>query len=264
MILDEIAAKTKERVAEQKKRIPLENLQDACAKILEQENREQMPAFEQALRAPGITFICEVKKASPSKGVIAEDFPYVEIAEAYEQAGAGCISVLTEPYYFQGRDEYLMEIKSKVNIPVLRKDFVVDEYMIYEAKRMGADCILLICAILTQEQLKAYYDLATSLGLSVLVETHDAEEIQRAVDIGAKIIGVNNRNLKDFTVDFNNSIRLRHLVPKECIFVSESGIKTGEDIKALRQAGVDAVLIGETMMRGGNKKEALARLRGDV
>jgi indole-3-glycerol phosphate synthase len=268
MILDEIAAKTKLRVEEQKGRVSLKELAEACE---EKKSRETdgagqrigaVPPFEAALRAPGMTFICEVKKASPSKGVIARDFPYVSIAREYEEAGAGCISVLTEPYYFQGSDAYLKEIKSKIKIPVLRKDFIVDEYMIYEAALMGADCILLICAILSRQQLQAYYELATSLGLSVLVETHDEEEIAMALSVDAAIIGVNNRNLKDFTVDFHNSIRLRPLVPKDRLFVSESGIRTPEDIACLGQAGVDAVLIGETMMRGADKKATLAQLKG--
>ena len=214
------------------------------------------------MKGKSIRFICEVKKASPSKGVIAEDFPYVEIAKSYVEAGANAISVLTEPFYFLGSDEYLKEISKEVTIPVIRKDFTVDEYMIYEAKAYGADAVLLICAILSEEQLKAYKELADSLGLTALVETHDEEEIAMALRIGARVIGVNNRNLKDFTVDINHSVELRKLVPEEIVFVSESGMKTREDIKRLEDNKTNAVLIGETFMRSDNKKEMLDYLAG--
>ena len=208
-----------------------------------------------------MSFICEAKKASPSKGIIAEDFPYVEIAKEYEAGGAGAISVLTEPYYFMGSDEYLMEIRKNVSIPLLRKDFTVDEYMVYEAKLLGADAVLLICAILDDEQLKVYREIADSLGLSALVEAHDEEEVRRAVSAGARIIGVNNRDLKTFTVDINNSLRLRSMVPENILFVSESGIKGETEIKNLSANDVDGVLIGETMMRAGQSRiETLKKL----
>lgn len=257
MILDEIAAKTRIRVAECKNKISFETIR---------RDAEAMPVsetfdFYEALKKPGISFICEAKKASPSKGVIAEDFPYLQIAKDYEAAGASAISCLTEPYYFQGRNEYLKEIAESVSIPVLRKDFTVDPYMIYEAKLLGAKAVLLICAILSKEELKEYQDIATSLGLSALVEAHDEAEVNMALDAKAKIIGVNNRDLKTFTVDINNSARLRELVPPEIAFVSESGIKTREDIVKLVNNGTDAVLIGETLMRNPDKKAALDLLR---
>ena len=258
MILDEIVAKTKQRMKEVQRELPLQEIRE---KALALSNDTGYP-FEKALRAEEIGFICEVKKASPSKGLIAADFPYVKIAKEYEQAGAAAISVLTEPYFFQGANAYLTEIKQQVSIPVLRKDFTVDPYMIYEAKVIGADAVLLICAVLSDEELKSYFELADSLGLSVLVEAHDEEEVRRALAIGARIIGVNNRNLKDFTVDINNSIRLRRLVPENVVFVSESGMKDATDIQRLRENHTDAVLIGETFMRSSDKKKMLDTLRG--
>lgn len=258
MILDEIAEKTRERVAEQKKHISLEEMKEKAEKM---EKNTGFP-FQRALQTEDIAFICEVKKASPSKGVIAEDFPYVEIAKEYGEAGAAAISVLTEPYYFQGSNTYLTEITQNVHIPVLRKDFTVDEYMIYEAKVIGASCILLICAILDQKTLNQYLELAHSLGMSVIVEAHDEEEVKMALASGAKIIGVNNRDLKTFTVDINNSARFRKMVPEDVVFISESGIKTAQDIQKLRENGTNAVLIGETFMRSSDKKKVLEELRG--
>ena len=213
--------------------------------------------FEQTLKKPGMSFICEVKKASPSKGIIAEDFPYLEIAKEYEAAGASAISCLTEPEYFKGDKRYLKKIAETVSIPVLRKDFTVDPYMIYEAKVLGATAVLLICALLPEETLKEYLETAHSLGLSALVEAHDEAEVAQAMRAGARIIGVNNRNLKDFTVDIHNSERL---VPENIVFVSESGIKTPEDVGRLYQNKTDAVLIGETLMRSSNKKAELEKL----
>lgn len=260
MILEEIAEKTRQRVAEQKQKISLEEMKE---KAFRMEINQDFP-FLSALKQDDIAFICEVKKASPSKGLIAPDFPYVQIAKEYEDAGAAAISVLTEPYYFQGANEYLAEIADTVHIPVLRKDFTVDEYMIYEAKVIGASAILLICAILSQKELNHYLDIAHSLGLSVIVEAHDASEVQMALDAGAGIIGVNNRDLKTFTVDINNSARYRSMVPEHIVFISESGIKTPEDIQKLRENGTNAVLIGETFMRSQNKKAELAKLRSNV
>lgn len=202
-----------------------------------------------------MSFICEVKKASPSKGIIAEDFPYMQIAGEYEKAGAAAISCLTEPYYFKGSDDYLKEIAAHVQIPVLRKDFTVDEYMIYEAKVFGASAVLLICAILTDEELARFHKIADSLGLSALVEAHTEEEVRRAIASGARIIGVNNRDLKTFKVDINTSTRLRKLVPDDIVYVSESGIRNAEDIAALYKNNTDAVLIGETLMRAPDKKK---------
>ena len=256
-ILDEIAVKTRERIDSRKRELPLEQLRARA---------EAMPAdsgfpFEAALRKDGISFICEVKKASPSKGLIAPDFPYVQIAKDYEQAGASAVSCLTEPFYFQGSDVYLEEISREVSLPAIRKDFTVDEYMIYEAKILYASAVLLICAILSDEQLKEYLTIAHSLGLSALVEAHTEEEVERALKCGGHIIGVNNRDLKTFQVDVTTSVRLRKLVPKEHVFVSESGIRNSEDIARLYHNGTDAVLIGEAFMRAENKKQMLEELR---
>ena len=260
MILDEIAADTRKRVAVEKEQISLEEMKRQ-AEVM---SADTGFPFEQALRAEGIQFICEVKKASPSKGVIAEEFPYLDIAKDYERAGAAAISVLTEPHYFKGSNAYLKEIAETVKIPVLRKDFTVDPYMIYQAKVLGASAVLLICAILSDEELSEYHKIADSLGLSALVEAHDEAEVSRALACGARIIGVNNRDLRDFKVDITNSVRLRKLVPEEIVFVSESGMKTPEDIAVLRGNGTDAVLIGEVLMRSADKKEALEKLRGNV
>lgn len=259
MILDEIAEKTRERIAAARLQVPLEEMKRRAEAL---DSNTGFP-FEKALRADkDVAFICEAKKASPSKGVIAEDFPYLQIAEDYEAAGAAAISVLTEPFWFQGSDDYLKEIAAAVSIPVLRKDFTVDEYMIYEAKVLGASAVLLICAILDTETIRRYIGIADSLGLSALVEAHDEEEVRSALAAGARIIGVNNRDLKTFTVDIGNSARYRKLVPEEILFVSESGIRTAQDIQRLRENGTDAVLIGETLMRSENKAAELQKLRG--
>ncbi|MCM1120022.1 MAG: indole-3-glycerol phosphate synthase TrpC [bacterium] len=258
MILQEIAEKTRERIALEKAVVPLSELKHQAGEC----DADTRFPFETALRKPGISFICEAKKASPSRGVIAEDFPYVEIAREYQQAGADAMSVLTEPYYFQGQDSFLKQIRQAVSIPLLRKDFTVDEYMLYQAKLMGADAVLLICAILSPMQLEEYQGIARELGLSALVEAHDEQEIDKALAAGAGIVGVNNRNLKDFTVDVGNSIRLRELVPPEILFVSESGMRTREDIRRLEENGTDAVLIGESFMRSEDKAGLLRQMRG--
>ena len=221
-------------------------------------------AFERALRAPDLAFICECKKASPSRGLIAEDFPYLQIAREYEEAGAACISVLTEPKWFLGSDRYLQEIAAAVSLPCLRKDFTVDDYMIYEAKLLGASAVLLICAILSDAQLREYLAVCDLLGLTALVEAHSEQEVRMALGAGARVIGVNNRNLKDFTVDQENSRRLRELIPPEVLFVSESGVRCAEDVRKLREIGADAVLVGETMMRAADKRAKLRELRGDT
>lgn len=263
MILDEIAAKTLVRVEELKKRRDLYSLRrDAESMTPSMEESGDFP-FRRALAAEGMSFICEVKKASPSKGVIAEEFPYLDIAKEYEEAGAAAISVLTEPFYFLGSDSYLEQIASAVRIPVLRKDFTVDEYQIFEAKLLGASAILLICTLLEEERLKEYLEIAHSLGLSALVEAHTEDEAETALRTEARIIGVNNRNLKTFKVDITTSSRLRKLVPEEIIFVSESGIKTAQDVAILKQNKTDAVLIGETFMRSPDKKRQLSILRGE-
>lgn len=258
MILEEIAARTVQRVAEEKAAVPLSEMKKRAEAL---DANTGFP-FRKALSGNEISFICEVKRASPSKGLIAPDFPYLDIARDYERAGASAISCLTEPFWFKGRDEYLAEISNAVTIPVLRKDFTVDEYMIYQAKTLGASAVLLICSILSKEQLSEYLGIAHSLGLSALVEAHDEDEVRTALSVGAGIIGVNNRDLRTFTVDINNSARLRKLVPPEVLFVSESGIKTAADIEALRSNGTNAVLIGETLMRSPDKKAALDELRG--
>ncbi len=258
MILEEIAKRTIERVAEEKAAVPLSEMKKRAEAL---EANTGFP-FRKALSGDEISFICEVKRASPSKGLIAPDFPYLDIARDYERAGAAAISCLTEPYWFKGKDEYLTEISKAVKIPVLRKDFTVDEYMIYQAKILGASAVLLICSILSREQLSEYLETAHSLGLSALVEAHDEDEVRTALSVGAGIIGVNNRDLRTFTVDISNSARLRKLVPPEVLFVSESGIKTAADIEALRSNGTNAVLIGETLMRSPDKKAALDELRG--
>lgn len=260
MILDEIAAKTRERINAEKKQRTVGDIR----RLAEQQAADLNFPFEKALRAPGLSFICEIKKASPSKGVIAEEFPYLEIAKSYEDAGASAISVLTEPYYFQGSDRYLKEVAEQTAIPVLRKDFTIDPYMIYQAKILGASAVLLICAILKDEELREYGQIAKSLGLSVLTEAHDETEIERALRAGAKIIGVNNRNLKTFEVDVNHSRRLRSMVPPEVVFVSESGISGPKDTGYLLDNGTDAVLIGEILMRSKDKKEMLKRLRLEI
>lgn len=258
MILNEIADKRRRAVEETKERKPFESVKEEALKM---DSNTGFP-FEKALKEKDISFICEVKKASPSKGIIAEDFPYKDIAKDYEKAGASAISVLTEPEYFLGKDEYLQEIVKEVKIPVLRKDFTVDEYQIYEAKILGASAILLICTLLDTPTIKKYIEIAHSLGVSALVEAHSREEVQMAVEAGARVIGVNNRDLKTFTVDVNNSIKLRKYIPEGILYLSESGIKTAEDIQALRENQIDAVLIGETFMRSENKKKVLEQLRG--
>lgn len=257
-ILDELADYAKVRVAHAKQEVSLEEIR---AKALAAPMGDF--AFEQALKAKDISFICECKKASPSKGLIAENFPYLEIAKEYEAAGADCISVLTEPKWFLGSDQYLKEIAEQVSIPCLRKDFTVDEYMIYEAKLLGASAVLLICAILTAEQIAEYIKSCDSLGLSALVEAHDAKEVRMALDAGARMIGVNNRNLNDFTVDTGNSAALREMIPSDVLFISESGVKSAEDVEKLRTIGADAVLIGETLMRAEDKRKKLQELKGE-
>ena len=257
-ILDELAAHAGQRVAAARKEMPADLIKQQALAM-----PEGCFAFEKALKTPGLSFICECKKASPSKGIISPEFPYLSIAEEYKAAGADCISVLTEPKWFLGKDEYLREIASAVRIPCLRKDFTVDEYMIYEAKLLGASAVLLICSILTEAEIRQFIGLCDRLGLSALVEAHEEAEIRMALRAGARMIGVNNRNLKDFSVDTENSRRLRELVPAEVLFVSESGVKTAEDAAKLRGIGADAVLVGETLMRAADKKAKLAELRGE-
>lgn len=255
-ILEELAESARERVKAAKAAVSAQEIRRR-AEALERGKY----AFENALKKPGLSFICECKKASPSKGLISPDFPYLHIAKEYEAAGADCISVLTEPGRFLGSGEYLKEIAAAVSVPCLRKDFVVDEYMIYGAKLLGAQAVLLICAILGKEQLREYIGVCDLLGLTALVEAHDEGEAEAAVEAGARVIGVNNRNLKDFSVDTRNSCRLRDLIPRDILFVSESGVKSAEDVAKIRDMGADAVLIGETLMRAPDKRAKLDELR---
>ncbi len=258
-ILDTLAACSRARVEKEKREISPAEMKERAMLLVEE--KKEFP-FEQALKKQDINFICEVKKASPSRGIIAGDFPYLEIAREYEDAGAACISVLTEPEYFLGKNEYLAAIAGEVTIPVIRKDFTVDDYQIYQAKTIGASCVLLICALLDEEALKRDIGICDSLGLSALVEAHDGEEIRMALAAGARMIGVNNRDLRTFEVDIHNSERLRSLVPEHILFVAESGIQTAADIQVLREAKVNGVLIGETLMRSSDKKRMLEELRG--
>ena len=258
MILDTLAQGARQRAACNRDAVSLDDIKSMALAL----PRDTGFPFEAALRKKGISYICEVKKASPSKGIIAEDFPYLTIAKEYEQAGAAAISVLTEPEYFLGSDQYLKEIAQSVSIPILRKDFTVDEYQIYEAKTLGASAVLLICSLLDYKTLNYFLEICGSLGLSALVEAHTTEEVGMAVKAGARIIGVNNRNLKTFDVDVSNCKKLRSLVPDNILFVAESGVKTHGDIDSLRKTGADAVLIGETLMKSADKKTALEMLNG--
>jgi len=263
-ILQEIAKRTKARVEEEKRQVPLCRMIEMAREAKKEQGLEGLSfPFEAALKSTDIAFICEVKKASPSKGLIAKAFPYVEIAKEYERAGAAAISVLTEPDYFKGHNTHLQEIAKEVSIPLLRKDFVVDEYMIYQGKVFGASAVLLICSILEERVLKEYIQMAHSLGLSALVEVHDEEEVQMALGAGARIIGVNNRDLKTFEVDVTLSERLRKLVPSNVLFISESGIKSPEDVERMRKIGAQGVLIGESFMKVEDKYSEINRLRGN-
>ena len=276
-ILKTITERTRERIREQEKLIPPAEMRRMAEAVLREEQagaaanssgdrleKDYMPAFERALRQPGMSFICEVKKASPSKGIIAEDFPYVDIAKDYEAAGASAISCLSEPYWFLGSDVYLEEIAETVSVPVLRKDFTCSEYMIWQAKALGASAVLLICSVLDDVELREYHRLTEELHMSALVEAHDVGEIEQAKQAGARIIGVNNRNLKDFSVDIGHSARLRQLAGEDTVFVSESGIRGPEDMKALCENGTDAVLIGEMLMRSSDRQAALKTLMQEV
>lgn len=256
-ILDKLAEHARERCEIEKAVCPTEEIREKALALPKKQFE-----FEKALKKDDIAFILECKKASPSKGLIDPVFRYLDIAREYESAGADCISVLTEPKWFLGNDLYLKEIANEVSVPCLRKDFTVDEYMIYSARLLGASAVLLICSILPPEKIKRYIEICDSMGMSALVEAHDENEVKTAVESGARIIGVNNRNLKDFSVDTKNSKRLRELVPPSVIFVSESGVKDREDIKSLIETGADAVLIGETLMRAADKKAKLDYLKG--
>lgn len=261
-ILDTIAKATAERVEREKERVSLAHLKQLVG--IAEKNGSQLGSGERffdALQKPGLSFICEVKKASPSKGIIAEDFPYLQIAREYETAGADCISCLTEPEWFMGSDQIFLDIRRAVNTPMIRKDFTVSDYQIHQARLMGADAVLLICSLLDAPTLKDYLELAHELGMVALVETHDEKEIEQALEVGARIIGVNNRNLKDFSVDFDNAQRLRKLIPEDCLFVAESGVKTPDDVKTIAAMGADGALVGEALMRSTDKATKLAEFR---
>lgn len=258
-ILEQLADYARERTEKAKRKRSLEELRYQ-AFLLPNQNF----AFESAIRKSELSFICECKKASPSKGIIVQDFPYLQIAKEYESAGADCISVLTETKWFLGSDEYLKKIASTVSVPCLRKDFTVDEYMIYEARVLGASAVLLICSILSEGQISEYISICDEMGISALVEAHDEREVTMALQAGARLIGINNRNLRDFTVNTDNSFKFREMIPREVLFVSESGIRSAQDVERLRKIGADAVLIGETLMRAENKAAKLAELRGVI
>ena len=261
-VLQRIATRTRERCEKMREQVPIEKL-ILEARVAAEEDGHTFP-FEHALKAPGMSFICDCKKASPSKGLISGDYDPVRIASAYEDAGAAAISCLTEPHFFMGDDQHLADIARKVSIPILRKDFVVDEYMIYQAKVLGADAVLLICSILTDEELARFVSLCHRLGLSALVEAYEPEEVPRAIAAGARVVGVNNRDLRTFSVDFGRSIDLRPLVGPDRVFVSESGVQTAHDVARLHDAHVDAVLIGETLMRATDVRAALDDLRSEL
>lgn len=256
MILDELAAYAAKRVTEAKKTVSMEEMRVAAMKLPKGDFR-----FEHTLKKPGMSFICEVKKASPSKAIISEAFPYREIAKEYEDVGADCVSCLTEPKWFLGSDQIFREIRSDISIPMIRKDFTVDEYQLYEAKCMGADAVLLICALLDTEMVARYLGICDEMGISALAETHNEAEIESAVSAGARLIGVNNRNLKDFTVDFFNAVKLRDKIPASALFVAESGVNLPSDVASFKAIGADAVLIGEALMRADNKREMLLSFR---
>jgi len=260
MMLEILADKARQRVRQKQSRVSLVQVARAAREAAKPAN---FP-FERALRQPGINFICELKKASPSRGIIAADFPYRQIAQDYEQAGAAAISVLTEPEYFLGRDEYLADISRSVQLPLLRKDFTVSEYQLYEARLLGAAAVLLICALLEPAAIREYLKICDELGLSALVEVHDPYDIDKALGAGARLIGVNNRNLKDFTIDLNNSVQLRRLVPADIIFVAESGIRNSADVRLLQENQVNGILIGEALMLTLDKRAKLQELRGEI
>jgi len=260
-ILDELSQYARVRVEQDKKKMSLRRLKEETDKLMSRGASRESFIFENTLKKEGLSFICEVKKASPSKGIIDPEFRYLDIAGEYEAAGADCISCLTEPKWFLGSDDIFRDIRAAVNTPMIRKDFTVDEYQIYQAKLMGADAVLLICALLNEAEIKKYLRICDELGLSALTETHDEEELKKAVSCGARLIGVNNRNLKTFEVDTENSRRLKEIAPEGVTFVSESGIRGIEDIPPLKAAGVDAVLIGEALMRAKDKAELLEAMR---
>ena len=257
-ILQTIAAHARTRVAADREKVSLEELKALCREA----GPGQGEQFVSALNRPGLSFLCEIKKASPSKGLISPDFPYLDVARAYEAAGADGVSCLTEPKWFLGSDDVFRQVRQTISLPMLRKDFTVDEYQIYQARLMGANAVLLIVSLLDEETLSRYLELCRSLGLAALVETHDGQEVDDALNAGAEIVGVNNRNLKDFSVDFSNAARLRDRIPPGVLYVAESGLTGPADAAALKELGADAALVGEALMRAPDKGAMLASLRG--
>ena len=256
MILDDIVAVKQKKLSDLMQKMPLDALQKKI------EDRPANPKdFHHALKKPGISVIAEVKKASPSKGVIKSDFDPETIARQYNEYGADAVSVLTEEDFFLGCNEYLKTVKAVTHIPVLRKDFIIDIWQVYESRMIGADAILLIVGILTDKQLRTYRETAQSLGMHALVEVHNEEELARALDSGTEIVGINNRNLKTFDVSLETTEKLASKISPGKTIVSESGIKNAEDIRYLKQLGVDAVLVGETLMRAGSIKDQLDQFK---
>lgn len=256
-ILEEIADHAALRVAEDKEKLSFNEIKERALSA----GKGSGYKFYEAIEKPGLSFICEVKKASPSKGIIDPVFDYLKIASEYEKAGADAISCLTEPKWFLGSDEIFCRIRSKVATPMIRKDFVVDEYQLYQARLMGADCVLLICALLDTDTISRYLKICEDLGLAALVETHDENEISSAVSAGARMIGVNNRNLKDFSVNLDNAARLRDKIPSDLLYVAESGVTSPADAALLRAAGADGLLVGEALMRAEDKASFLTSMR---
>lgn len=260
MILDEIVEKRKIQLEREKATADFETVKKAAERL-----GRQCISFKNALAKPDrLSVISEVKKASPSKGLIQPDFAPVKIAKEYESCGANAVSCLTEEHYFQGSSEYFKAIRQAIGLPMIRKDFIIDEYQIYEARLMGADAILLIAAVLDDEKLKRFGDTARSLGLDILAETHDESELERVLALDFDIIGINNRNLKTFEVTLETTAKLAGMIPEGKVIVSESGIRDNADMKTVRSYGADAVLIGETLMRSGNIGATLTALRENV
>lgn len=257
MILDEIIANKKEELAETKRGISLADIKTKAV------DAGPVRGFGKALASGrGMRLIAEVKKASPSKGVLREDFDPVVIAGTYEKSGASCISVLTERKFFQGKLEYLGAIRKAVGLPLLRKDFIIDEYQLFEARAAGADAVLLIAACLGKDQIADYLGIAGSLGLDVLVESHTYKELDKALLAGASLVGINNRDLSTFSVSLQTTLALLKDIPEDRVVVSESGIKTRDDVALLEKAGVDAILVGESLMREKNIGEKMKELLG--
>ena len=259
-ILNQILAVKRQEVADAINRKPLAAMrQDAESRV---NTRDFVGALRAKVAAGKPAVIAEVKKASPSKGLLRADFIPADIAQSYAEGGAACLSVLTDRQFFQGSVDYLKQARASCGLPVLRKDFIIDAYQVYESRVMGADCILLIAACLDDVQMKHLEALAMSLGMAVLVEVHDAAELARALQLRTPLVGINNRNLKTFNVSLDTTLALRDKVPADRLLVTESGIATPQDVRRLRDAGINAFLVGEAFMRAEEPGEALAELFG--